>query len=65
MNARIDFCSKIVKKNNKLTIQNNGNKMIIVNDNNEINSFSTTHYYLDDLNRIVRFYDNKVIMNLN
>ena len=65
MNARIDLCSKVVKENGKLTIKNNGNKMIIINDNEEINSFSTLHYYLDELNRIVRFYDNKIIMNLN
>lgn len=64
MNVRIDNCIKVVKDKNKYKFKKNENKMLIVNNGESTESYSLLHYYLDDLNRIVRFYDKKIILEL-
>lgn len=64
MNVRIDNCIKVVKEKNKYKIKKNENKMLIVYNGESTESYSLLHYYLDDLNRIVRFYDKKIILEL-
>lgn len=65
MFVSIENCNNIeLSEDKKYVVKNNGNKMIVVRENDNIDSFSTLHYKIDELNRIVRLWDNKVILEI-
>ncbi len=65
MFVSIENCNNIeLSEDKKYVVKNNGNKMIVVRENDNIDSFSTLHYKIDELNRIVRLWDNKVVLEI-